>query len=65
MAKACALDEVWTHPIEREELEQEICSGFCDIMGIELIRSQLTEQEKALVEDVLLKYHSEGWTKKR
>ena len=63
--KACALDEVWTHPIKREELEQKICSGFCDIMGIELIRSRLTEQEKALMEDVLLKYHSEGWTKKR
>ncbi|HUX47374.1 MAG TPA: lipoate--protein ligase family protein [Desulfosporosinus sp.] len=65
MAKACALDEVWTHPIERGELEQEICFGFCDIMGIELISSQLTEQEKALMEDVLHKYHSEGWTKKR
>lgn len=63
--KACALDEVWTHPIQREDLEQELCSGFCDIMGIELIRSQLTEQEKVLMEDVLLKYHSEGWTKKR
>jgi len=34
-------------------------------MGIELIRSQLTEQEKAMEEDVLLKYHSEEWTKKR
>ncbi|KUO73134.1 MAG: lipoate--protein ligase [Desulfosporosinus sp. BRH_c37] len=64
-AKACALDEVSTHPVEREKLEQEICSGFCDIMGIELIYSQLTEQEKALMEDVLLKYQSEGWTKKR
>ena len=64
-SKACALDEVWTHPIEREELEREICSGFCDIMGIELIRSQLTEPEEALMEDVLIKYHSEGWTKKR
>ncbi len=64
-SKACALDEVWTQPIEREELEQAICSGFCDIMGIELIRSQLTEQEKALAKDVLLKYRSEEWTKKR
>ena len=63
--KACALDEVWTHPIEREELEQEICSGFCEIMGIKLIRSQLTEQEKALEEEVLLKYQSAEWTKKR
>ena len=65
MAKACALDEVWTHPIEREALEQELCSAFCDIMGIELVRSQLTEQEMALREDVLLKYRSEEWTKKR
>ena len=65
MVKACALDEVWTHPIEREDLEREICSGFCDIMGIELTRSQLTVQEKALVEDVLLKYYFDGWTKKR
>ena len=63
--KACALDEVWTHSIGREELEREICSGFCEIMGVELIRSQLTEQEKALMKDVLLKYDSEGWTKKR
>jgi len=63
--KACALDEVWTHPIEREALEQEICSGFCEIMGIKLIRSQLTEEEKALVEEVLLKYQSAEWTKKR
>lgn len=65
IAKACALDEVWTHPIEREALEKELCSGFCDIMGIELIRSQLTGQEKALVKEVLFKYHSEEWTKKR
>jgi len=63
--KACALDEVWTHPIDRVELEQEICSGFCNIMGIELIDSQLTEQEKALEEEILVKYQSEGWTKKR
>lgn len=63
--KACGLDEVWTNPIEREELEQEICSGFCDCMGIELICSRLTEQEKALKEKVLLKYQSEWWTKKR
>jgi len=65
MTKACALDEVWTHPIEREVLEQELCSSFCDIMDIELVRSQLTEQEMALREDVLLKYRSEEWTKKR
>ena len=64
-SKACALDEVWTHPIEKEELERELCLGFRDIMGIELIRSQLTEKEKVLVEDVLLKYRSEEWTKKR
>lgn len=65
MAKACALDEVWTHPIEREQLERELCSGFCDVMDIDLIRSQLTEREKDLLEDLLLKYHSEVWTKKR
>ena len=65
MTKACALDEVWTHPIDRGELEKEICSGFCKIMGIELILSQLTEQEKILMEEVLHKYRSEGWTKKR
>jgi len=65
MAKACALDEVWTQPIEREALEGELCSGFCDIMGIELVRSLLTEQEKDLVQEVLPKYRSEAWTKKR
>lgn len=64
-SKACALDEVWTHPIEREELEREICSGFCDIMEINLIHSRLTEQEEALMEEVLIKHHSEGWIKKR
>jgi len=63
--KACALDEVWTHPIDRAELEHEICLGFCDIMGIDLISSQLTEPEKALKEDVHRKYQSEEWTKKR
>ena len=63
--KACALDEVWTRPIEREELEQAICSGFRDIMGVELICSQLTEQENVLMKEVILKYDSEGWTKKR
>ncbi|HZK56364.1 MAG TPA: biotin/lipoate A/B protein ligase family protein [Desulfosporosinus sp.] len=65
MAKACALDQVWTHPIEREELAQALCSGFCDIMGIELIQSHLTAQEKALMEEVLVKYRSEAWTKRR
>ena len=64
-AKACALDEVWTRPIEREELEQEICSGFCDIMGIKLLNSQLTVQEILLKEEALLKYRSDAWTKKR
>ena len=64
-AKACALDEVWTQPIGREELEYEICSGFRDIMGIELLRSQLTDQEKIVVAEVLPKYSSGAWTKKR
>jgi len=65
MAKACALDEVWTHPIEREQLERELCSAFCDVMKIDLISSQLTEQELDLVGVVLLKYQAEEWTKKR
>ena len=65
LAKACALDEVWTHAIERKALEQELCSGFCDVMGIELVRSQMTEQEKSMVAEALFKYRSEEWTKKR
>lgn len=63
-AKACALDEVWTQPIGREELEREICSGFRDIMGIKLLTSRLTAQEEGLMEEVLSKYRSEEWTKK-
>lgn len=63
-AKACALDEVWTKPIERQELEQEICFGFRDIMGIGLLKSQLTAQEESLMEEVLAKYGSVAWTKK-
>lgn len=64
-AKACALDEVWKQPIGREELEREICSGFRDIMGIKLFTSQLTGQEEVLMEEVLPKYLSDAWTKKR
>lgn len=64
-SKACALDEVWTRPIGREELETEICSGFRDVMGINLQKSQLTDQEKSLMDEVLSKYRSEAWTKKR
>ena len=63
-AKACALDEVWTKPIEREVLEREVCFGFRDIMEMELLRSQLTAQEKSLMKEALDKYRSEAWTKK-
>lgn len=64
-AKACALDEVWTRPIAREELEREICAGFCAIMGIDFLQSQLTDLEQTMMEEVLSKYQSEAWTKKR
>ncbi|WP_308897756.1 lipoate--protein ligase family protein [Candidatus Desulfosporosinus nitrosoreducens] len=64
-AKACALDGVWPRPIEREELEREICRGFCSVMGIELIPSQLTAEEKSLMPETSSKYLSDGWTKKR
>ena len=64
-AKACALDEVWTRPIAREDLEREICSGFCGIMGVDFQSSQLTDQEQTMMRDVLTKYQSEAWTKKR
>ena len=62
--KACALDEVWTHPIGREELEREICFGFQDVMGIKLLKSHLTGQEEILMEQMLAKHRSEVWTKK-
>ncbi|WP_407307494.1 biotin/lipoate A/B protein ligase family protein [Desulfosporosinus sp. SB140] len=64
-AKACALDEVWTRPIEREELEREICLGFCSVMGITLTTSQLTDEERRLMQEVRSKYLAEDWTKKR
>lgn len=62
--KACALDEVWTQPIGIEELEQKICLGFRDIMGIRLLRSQLSRQEESLLEQMLTKHRSEAWTTK-
>lgn len=64
-AKACALDEVWTHPIERKDLEREICTGFQDIMGITFVESQLTDQERTLVNELRQKYESDAWTQKR
>lgn len=64
-AKACALDEVWNRPFDREELEREICSGFRTVMGIDLIPSQLTEAESHLMQEVRAKYISDEWTKKR
>lgn len=64
-AKACALDEIGTRPITREELEWEIRLGFCDIMGIEFLLSELTDQEKILMGELLPKYLSDDWTQKR
>ena len=64
-AKACALDEVWTRPIAREELEREICAGFRASMGIDFQQSQLTDLEQTMKEEVLFKYQSETWTKRR
>jgi Lipoate-protein ligase A len=63
--KACALDEVWSRPISKEELEREICAACCDVMGIDLKQSGLSSREKSLKEEVKLKYQSEEWTKKR
>ncbi|WP_041276605.1 lipoate--protein ligase family protein [Desulfosporosinus acidiphilus] len=64
-AKACALDEVWQRPIEREELEKEICSGFRRVMGIDFLQSELTESERRLMQEIRSKYLSGDWTKKR
>lgn len=63
--KACALDEVWTEPIKREELEQAICAGFCKSMNISLVPSELTDLENTFMTETVKKYRSEEWTKKR
>jgi lipoate-protein ligase A len=63
--KACALDEVSTNLIERESLEQAICAGFCKTMDIDLNESELTNLEKSIMLETLIKYQSELWTKKR
>ncbi|KLU64958.1 octanoyltransferase LipM [Desulfosporosinus acididurans] len=64
--KACALDEIWPQPIGREELEREICRGFCRVMEIDLIQSQLTDTERYLMQEILRsKYRSDTWNKKR
>lgn len=64
-AKACALDEVWTRPVTIDELEGEICIGFKEIMGIDLVRSVLTEKENLRAEQLVGKYNSQEWTMKR
>lgn len=64
-AKACALDEVSGRSIGREEIEREICAGFCEIMKINLCQSMLTRQEKYLMKEIKAKYLSSEWTKKR
>lgn len=63
--KACAMDEVWTRPVAREELEREICNGFRQVMGVELVASSLTAEEKSLVDELRVKYLSDEWNKKR
>ncbi|MDI6812729.1 MAG: biotin/lipoate A/B protein ligase family protein [Desulfitobacteriaceae bacterium] len=63
--KACALDEVASRPIERGELERSLCQGFEAVMGIELQRSGLSPEEEGLAEELVAKYRSEEWTKKR
>lgn len=63
--KACALDEVWPHPITREELEGAICRGFAEIMGIGLRESGLRDEERELAESLIPKYEGAAWTRKR
>ena len=63
--RACALDEVATRPVTRAELEQAICSGFEETMGIKLIPSSLTEEERLVAGKLLAKYRSPEWTMKR
>jgi len=64
-AKACALDEVWMRPVTIDELERELCLGFEEIMGIKLVPSVLTEEEKLKSEQLVEKYNSQEWTMKR
>ncbi|MCO5388409.1 MAG: lipoate--protein ligase family protein [Desulfosporosinus sp.] len=64
-AKACALDEVWTRPVTIDELEKEICLGFEEIMGIKLVPSVLSKEEKLMTEQLVKKYNSQEWTMKR
>lgn len=63
--KACALDEVWPNLITREELEREICIGFQEVMKIEFLPSTLKPTEQVLVPELVQKYRSSEWTKKR
>lgn len=63
--KACALDEVCTHPIRREELEQEICRGFMERMHICFKEAQLTPAETDQLEVLTAKYRSDEWNKLR
>ena len=63
--KACALDEVTSRPIERGELELSLIRGFETVMGIEFQLSELTASERQLAQELLVKYRSEEWTKKR
>ena len=64
-AKACAMDEVWTRPVSIGELERELCLGFQEIMGIDLIPSVLTKEERLMTEQLVAKYNSQEWTMKR
>lgn len=63
--KACALDEVWTKPVSREELEEALCQGFKQVMEISLRESGLTSQEKDLAGSLVSKYQADEWTQKR
>lgn len=63
--KACALDEVWSRPVGREELEQSICAGFTKVMDVELTPGGLSIEEKSKLDELVTKYQSQEWTKKR
>lgn len=63
--KACALDEVWSRPVTREELEREIVIGFEETLKIEFMSSELNSAEQMLIPELVRKYSSPEWTRKR
>ncbi|CAA7602858.1 Biotinyl protein ligase (BPL) and lipoyl protein ligase (LPL), catalytic domain [Acididesulfobacillus acetoxydans] len=63
--KACALDEVWPRPLSRAELEQALCDGFAEVMGVRFVTPGLSAAEQALAESLRSKYLGDAWTRRR